>query len=882
MEEDSRPDPDELLENIKKQEELGKKGKLKLYLGMCAGVGKTFSMLQDASKAGGKGIDVVIGYVETHSRHETEFLLFHLEQIPRKQINYKGISIEEMDLDAILQRKPKLVVVDELAHTNAPGSRHTKRYLDVLELLNNGIDVYTAINVQHLESRTDFVSNITGIVIKETVPDTILDMAYEIELVDISPDELLQRLNEGKVYTKDKSEKAIKNFFRKGNLTALREMSLRITAERVDRQLRDYMSENRISGPWKSGQRILIAISSSPSSAALIRWARKVSYTMEASLVAVNVETSKALSIEDKKILNDNIGLAKELGAEFISTADEDIVKGIIRTARKENVTDIIIGKSVRKSFLKLFTKDIVQKLIEESGDIDIYIVSENVEENSKTNFGFPSPKSSSLKYILSSLCVILVSALLYPVASFFGYQSVALILLFVISVLPLYFGPGPVLVASFISPLIWNFFFVPPHFTFVISKTEDALLFVLFYIIAIVSSILTSKIRSKEILLRKREENATALYQLANDLSVSSNLTAVTDAFIKNVKKVFSAESYVVLSDENGKINNTSLSDKDYGVAQWVFANRKMAGKFTDTLPETDFTFIPIQGPRGIYGVVGISLNDKRISYEEESFLNVFVNQFASAIEREVLSDAANRNKLFKESEKLYKNLFDSISHELKTPISAIIGSTSLILDKNTNLSEENILRLINEIHTGGERLNTLVENLLDMARLESGRLAPNFTWCDVHDLFNVSLQKHENEIGRRQIIKNVPDNMPLVHIDIGLMEQVIKNILLNSIKYSDAESEIHLTADWDEEFIYIFIKDSGEGIAAEHINFIFDKFYRADKSKTGGSGLGLSIAKGFVEAHDGFISVKNVETGGVMFEIKLPNRIKYQVNEK
>jgi two-component system sensor histidine kinase KdpD len=874
MEDTSRPNPDELLESIKKQEESGKKGKLKLYLGMCAGVGKTFSMLQDASKASGKGIDTVIGYVETHGRAETEFLLFHLEQIPRKQINYKGISIEEMDIDAILARNPKIVVVDELAHTNAPGSRHTKRYLDVIELLNSGIDVYTAINVQHIESRTDFVSNITGIIIKETVPDTILDLAYEIELVDISPDELMQRLSDGKVYTKDKSEKAIKNFFRKGNLTALREMSLRITAERVDRQLRDYMVENRISGPWKSGQRILIAISASPSSAQLIRWARKVSYTMEASLIAVNVESSKPLNLEDKKSLDDNIKLVKELGAEFISTADEDVVKAIIRIARKENVTDIIIGKSKRRGLYKLFSKNIIQKLLKESGDIDIYIVSEDSGDERKLNYNLPKPQSDIIKYSISLFTILLTSAVLYPIANYIGYPSVAFILLFVISLLPLYFGPGPVLLASFISPLIWNFFFVPPYFTFVISKTEDALVFFLFYIVAIVSSILTTKIRSKEILLRKREENATALYQLANDLSNSTNLDEVINAFIKNIKKVFSADAKVMLSGDNGKLQMSSISDKEFGVAQWVFLNRKKAGKFTDTLPETDMTFIPVQGPHGIYGVAGIKLNSKKLSNEEESFLNVFVSQFASSIEREILSNSANKSILYEESEKLYKDLFDSISHELKTPISAIMGSTSLMLDKNTNLSDENKLNLIMEINTAGERLNKLVENLLDMARLESGRLAPNYGLYELNDLFNISIQKLENEIGNRKIIKDIPDGIPLVYIDIGLMEQVIRNILLNSIKYSPADSEIHLSADWDKEFIYIFLKDSGEGISEEHINFVFDKFFRADKTQTGGSGLGLSIAKGFVEAHDGTIKAKNIKGGGVMFEIKIPNK--------
>ncbi|MCX6165418.1 MAG: sensor histidine kinase KdpD [Ignavibacteriae bacterium] len=348
MEEQSRPNPDELLARIKNNEQKEKKGKLKIYLGMCAGVGKTFAMLQDASKAKGRGADVLIGYVETHGRAETEFLLFSLPQLPRKKIYYKGFELEEMDIDTILQNKPKLVVVDELAHTNAPDSRHNKRYLDVLELLDNGIDVYSAINVQHIESLADTVSQITGIIIKETVPDSILDVANEIELIDISPDELLQRLSDGRVYTADKTKDAIDNFFRKGNLSALRELSLRLTADRVDKQVRDYMQENRIPGPWKSTQRILIGIGPSPNSADLVRWARRIAYTMEASWIAVNVETPRVIDEKQKQNLNKNLELAKELGAEIITTSDTDIVKGIIRVAKRQNATHIVIGKSKR------------------------------------------------------------------------------------------------------------------------------------------------------------------------------------------------------------------------------------------------------------------------------------------------------------------------------------------------------------------------------------------------------------------------------------------------------------------------------------------------------------------------------------------------------
>ena len=883
MENDVRPNPDELLNSINKKNELINKGKLKIYLGMCAGVGKTFSMLQDAGKAKGKGIDTVIGYVETHGRSETEFLLFYLEQIERKEITYKGIKLQEMDLDAILSRRPKLVIVDELPHTNSPGSRHKKRYQDILEILNNGIDVYTALNVQHIESRADFVAQITGIKINETVPDSLLDLADEIELVDISPDELLQRLKDGKVYTKDKSREAVQSFFRKGNLTALREMSLRLTAERVDKQLRDYMSENRIPGPWKSGQRILIAISSSPSSAHLIRWARKVSYTLKASLVAVNIETSKYLNEKEINLLNKNIELAKELGAEFISTADENIVKGILRIAGKENVTDIIVGKSKENKIKKIFSKSIVQKLIDESGDIDIYVVSENTETERRKKINIPSLQSSSINYLISGLCISIVSIILYPLSDFIGYQSVALILLFVISLLPLYFGPGPVLLASFLSPLIWNYFFVPPYHTFRISKTEDALLFVLFFIITTITSVLTLRVRKKEFLLRKREERATALYKLIKELSESDNKDQIINTFKNNIKKVFKYESIVFITNESGELSteDSTLSLKEKGIINWAYSNKLKAGKHTDTLPESEYIFFPLNGTQNICGVAAIKPSEKFASDDEKNFLELFINLFTTSLEKQMLSETANRINLMQESEKLYKNIFDSISHELKTPISAIIGAVTLILDKKNTLTEKIVFDLTKEIHIGANRLNMLVENLLDMTRLESGRLEPNFAFYDFNDILNSAIEKIQSEITDVNIIKTVPDDMPLVYVDAGLMEQVIKNLLLNGVKHSGVSTEINIKTGWDEKYIYITVSDKGEGIPEEHISHIFDKFYRVNNLKTGGSGLGLSIVKGFIQAHKGKVSVKNNSDKGVTFEIQIPN-IKYKTNEK
>ncbi|MDD5361464.1 MAG: sensor histidine kinase KdpD [Ignavibacteria bacterium] len=880
MEDTTRPNPDELLEQIKKTEQKEKKGKLKIYLGMCAGVGKTFSMLQDASKAHGRGTDVLIGYVETHGRAETEFLLFYMPQLPRKKISYKGFELEEMDVDTILEKKPKLVVVDELAHTNAPGSRHNKRYLDVLELLDNGINVYTAINVQHIESLADTVSQITGIIIKETVPDSIFDIADEIELVDISPDELIQRLSDGKVYTADKAKDAVENFFRKGNLSALRELSLRLAADRVDRQVRDYMQENRIPGPWKSTQRILIGIGPNPNSSDLVRWARRIAYTMEASWVAVHVDTPIQLNEKQKLSLNNNLDLARELGAEVVITSDIDVVKGIIRIAKNENATHIVVGKSQNRNlFSKIFKTDIVNRILDESGKIDVYVVSgdtETVDEQKK--FRLPAAQSDISKYIISSCLIFLVAAICYPFSDILGHQTVALILLLVVSLLPLIMGPGPVLLAAILSPMIWNYFFVPPKFTLWISKSEDILTFIMFFIIAYVTGVLTTRIRQREKAIRQREERAVALYNLANDLSKAINLDEVVKESVKNFKKVFHSEAVIFLKEEDTAllkqvIDNQAenIPEKEFSVAEWVCANGKRAGKFTDSLPFAEYVYYPIKGPRGIYGSAGIKFANEVQFGEQEALIENFVNQVGSAVERELLNKTAGKTLILEESEKLYKTLFDSISHELKTPIAAIMAASSYLTqmkggDKDTRTD------IYNEISTASIRLNRLVENLLDMARLESGKLVVNLSACDVQDLINGALNQFGTEIGTRKINIDIPENMPFVKVDFVLIEQVLKNIIQNALLYTPAGAGIDIKVSFDNEYSYIFISDNGPGIPEKGIEHIFEKFYRVDNKTAGGTGLGLSISKGIIEAHKGTITVVNKKSGGLKFQIKIP----------
>ncbi|MEW5797828.1 MAG: sensor histidine kinase KdpD [Bacteroidota bacterium] len=870
-----RPDPDALLQALKKEQEHSQRGKLKIFFGMCAGAGKTYDMLKSAHEVKSKGIDVVTGYIETHKRPETEALVAGLEIIPRKKIDYRGVELEEMDLDALLQRKPAIALVDELAHTNAPTSRHAKRYHDVLELLDNGINVYTTLNVQHLESRADTVAQITGSIVRETVPDSIFELADEVELIDISPEDLLKRLEEGKVYTPDRSKHAILNFFQKGNLTALREMSLRLTAERVDHQLRDYMQSKRITDTWKSGQRLLVGISPSPSSVSVIRWARRMAYTMNATWIAVYVETSKVLSDTAKVQVNSNIKLARELGAEIITTADENIASAMVRIAHQHNATQILVGKTTQR---KIFGSTLLDSIIELSGDLDVYVVGEHDESTTKKKFTLPEFHSGILQYGISSLIIVIAALACYPLANYLGYQTVSLILLLIVALLPLIFGVGPVLLAAGLSAMLWNFFFIPPRFTFIIGLPQDILMFTMYFAIAAVTGTLTARIRAREKAVRLREAHSSALFSLTKQLTITKTQDEVANTAIENISRFFASDVTIFLSQPDGDIftlahpnSMYAVDEKEFSVAAWVYWNEKKAGKFTDTLPSASATYYPITGPRYPLGVLGVrARNGKQFTVDQESLLQNFIAQIASTLEREQLNDLARRTVIYAESEKLYKTLFNSISHELRTPIAAIVSASEGLREKiqsNTYQQE-----FVDEINTAAERLNRLVENLLDMTRLESGQLAPKLDWCDLRDIVNASLKKLEKELSGHSVTIEIAEDLPLMKLDFGLIEQAIANLLHNASQYTPAGTTITVLARQQEHTLVVIIRDNGPGFPAQALKKLFEKFYRVPGTRTGGTGLGLSIAKGFVEAHKGTIAASNHPNGGALFEIKIP----------
>jgi two-component system sensor histidine kinase KdpD len=876
-----RPNPDELLAALAKEEERSKRGKLKIFFGMCAGVGKTYTMLQAAHIEKKKGNDIVIGYVETHKRKETEALVSGFEIIPRKAIEYKSTAVEEMDLDAIITRDPQTVLVDELAHTNAPGSRHTKRYQDVQELLENGINVFTTLNVQHLESRTDTVAQITGVIIRETLPDFIFENSDDIELVDITPDELLQRLSDGKVYTPERSKEAVNNFFRKGNITALREMSLRIVADRVDNQLHDYMQDKRIRGPWKSGLHFLVAIGVSPSSAGLLRWAKNLAYSMGANVEALYVETAQRLTPKDHEQLDLNIALAKELGFKVRIVTNDDLVKAIVNYAQKENITHIIVGKSRAgsvRSLLKL--GNFVNRLIKYSGNIDVYILGSDtpVEDKFNVKAVIPQFTSRSTQYLTVSLIVILSSILCYFVKDIIGYQTISVILLFLVSILALFYGTGPILFAATLSAIIWDYFFIPPQFTMLIQKPLDILLLFMFFIIALLNGTLTSRVRRQEKKIRIREERTNALYQLTKDLNSISGFDDVIQVAADFINRYFKLECCIVVKNDLNQLevkpleNSTiQLKESEMSIINWVEKNSLKAGKFTDTLPSNEYTFYPLIGSSNTLGVIVVKQTTV-FTHGEEQFWESSLAQIVGKYEREQLRNATRKTYMISESEKLYKTLFNSISHELRIPIATIMGSSETLLEQE--LPEQIQKELFSEINIASIRLNRLVENLLNMSRLESGRITPHSDWCDAQDLVNSVSESLKYELESFTFKTDIPDDLPLIYVDFGLMEQVLHNLILNATQHSLQGSVIQLKFHIVDENLVIKVIDQGHGFPETELASVFDKFYRGKDSKAGGTGLGLSIVKGFVEAHNGTISASNGEKGGAVFTIKIPTK--------
>lgn len=646
-----RPDPDELLRKITKEESAKHRGKFKIFFGMCAGVGKTYSMLEAAHAAKKDGKDVVVGYVETHKRKETERLTQDLEIISRRKIDYRGTEFEEMDIDAILQRKPEIVLVDELAHSNITGSRHLKRYQDVIEILENGIDVYTTINVQHVESRSVTVNEITGIAIHEKVPDSVFDLATDIELVDISPDDLLKRLAEGKVYVSAKTTQATQNFFRKGNLHALRELALRITAEKVDSELINYKRDKNIGEVWKTTEKLLVAVGAGPYSAKLIQWTRRMAFNLGAQWFAVTVDTGVQLSEKERFNLNRNIQLAEQLGATVINIVNADVVEGIMLIAHENNVNQIVIGKSLRDNKLSsLWKKNISNRILNESGNIDIFVVKadKSVHADKKQNFRIQFVTSKINDYLIAFGIVAILTLLCFPFSHIIGYQTVGMIYLLTITILSLFMGRSAVVFTAILSSAVWNYFFIPPTFTFYIKRFEDMVTLSANLIIALVVSVLITRIKKYHSVLSINQRNNIILNSLLENLNKATSIKEVVAITRNELQHSFNADAVVYLKEKEGThLHNRAFgsqelnSIKDFAVGIWSFTSNEVAGKFTDTLSDANLQFIPLTTIYGTWGVIGVRfLDDKTPSFDVQRILKIMYAQVALSIEREINND--------------------------------------------------------------------------------------------------------------------------------------------------------------------------------------------------------------------------------------------------
>ncbi|HOT97371.1 MAG TPA: sensor histidine kinase KdpD [bacterium] len=875
----SRSEPDALLAKIKAAESGIRKGRLKIFFGMCAGVGKTFAMLREARQLKAEGREVVIGLIETHGRAETEALTSGIERLDLLPLSHREITFHEFHLDAALQRQPGLILVDELAHSNIPGARHPKRYQDVLELLDNGIDVFTTLNVQHLESYATTVEEITGVPVRETVPDSVLERADEIALIDIPEPELLKRLAEGKVYAPEGARRAARGFFRSGNLTALREMALRVTADHVDRQLRTWMENEKIAGPWKSSHRLLAGLSWSPFSAQLIRWTRRMAAALGASWMAVYVETSAKRTPAQTELLMKNMRLAQELGAELVTVYNEDIVEGLLAVARENNVTQIVVGKPGGGRVRRFFAGEpLVNKLIRTSGQIDIHIVRGEMDEAVPAPaIPRPHPHSTASDYGLGLLAVSCVTALLFALPMQINYLSVALYLLFVVTLLSLKIGRGPVLAAAGLSALLWNLLFIPPRFTFSIARVEDVLIFCLYFVIAIVTGTLTAEIRRKEEIVRQREQRAVALYTMSQQLAAAGSLPAIIRIAHEQIARTFDADVALFLQDGDGLAIQNGGSwqpdDKEVSVAQWVAKNRKAAGKATANLPQAYGRFEPLATPREVHGVAGLAFHQEEIfSLDQESLLANFCSQIAAAIERERFIENRHQVELADASEKLFKTLLNSVSHEFRTPLSVISGAIETLTDTALPLAAPDRHALLEEIRSAASRLNALVENLLNMSRLESGHIHPKLEWCDIGDIFSALHRRFIPAAMQHHVVFQSTEHLPLILTDPGLVEQALAHLIENALRYTPEKTGIEVRAGMELATLILKVRDQGPGIPDDALPHIFDKFRRIVPSSRGGTGLGLSISKGLIESMNGTISAANAPEGGLEITLRLP----------
>lgn len=881
----SRPDPDRLLARVQSEEQQSLRGKLKIFLGYAAGVGKTFAMLEAAHQRKGEGVDVVVGYIETHGRVETEALLSGLEVLPPETISYRSVILTELNTDAIIARQPQLVLVDELAHTNASGSRHVKRFQDVDELLAAGIDVYTTLNIQHLESLNDVVAQITGITVRETIPDRVIDQASEIELVDLPPDELLNRLQEGKVYIPEQAVRAIRKFFRKGNLTALRELSMRRAAERVDDQMRDYMQIRAIPGPWPAAERLMVCISPNPLGERLVRSTRRLADELNAEWIAVYIETPAhaRLSHEQRARVTKTLLLAEELGGRSFTLSGPSVHESVLKYAQEHNVTKIIVGKPLRPRWREILFGSIVDRLVRSGGNIDVYIISSEVDSSPARKESVLHPTWAWRRYFYALFLFFGAFGISRIIQPYISPTNLVMVFLLAVVVTAAFLGRGPSILVSFISVLAFDFFFVPPFLTLAVSDTEYILTFIGLFGVGLVISELTARLRDQVDVAKHREMETATLYALSRDLSIAEGLEEIIRAVSENISETFGREVVIFLpeGDKNEKLKpytpnpNFTLDEHELAVATWSYQHGQPAGRGTETLIASDSRYIPLKTSKGVVGVLGVKPQKPgdQLTGDRRRLLETFTSQAALAIERARLAEQAQYAQLLQAAERLQTALLNSISHDLRTPLVSVTGALSSLVEGGPAMDAEIRQSLVETALEEADRMNRLVSNLLNMTRLEAGALQVVKQPGDIQDTIGTALENLRARLADRQVSVIVPEDTPLIPMDFVLIVQVLVNLIDNSLKYSPENTPIDIHVWQDNGMMQVQISDRGMGIPPDDLNHIFDKFYRVKRPENiSGTGLGLSISKGIVEAHGGRIWAENRPGGGAVVSFSLP----------
>jgi two-component system sensor histidine kinase KdpD len=881
---EGRPDPDVLLDRARDEEAHERRGRLKVFLGAVAGVGKTYAMLHAARERKTEGVDVVVGWVDTHGRAETEALLPGLEVLPRRPIEYRGQVLTEFDLDLSLTRRPTLILVDELAHTNAPGSRHAKRWQDVMEILDAGIHVYATLNIQHLESLNDVVAQITGVIVRETLPDSVLEHADEVELIDLPPEDLLQRLKEGKVYVPEQAAEAAQSFFRKGNLIALRELALRRTADRVDIQMRHYMRDHAIRKTWPVTERIIACVGSGPHSVRVVRAAKRFADALRAEWIVAYVETPAHARLMDldRARVAETLRLAEQLGAETVVLSGHAVSEEVLAHARRRNVSKIVVGKPEHRRWRHQLFGTIADELIRGAGETDVYIISG--EESANVPYVAPrQPRGIGwLPYARAAGIVAFSTGVAWTMFPYFELSNLIMVYLLGVVLVASRSEPGPSIFASILSVAAFDVFFVPPFLTFHVSDTQYFVTFAVMLVVALVISGFTVRIRWLAAAAAQRERRTAALYGLSRELASTRGVAGILEAAARHIAEVFRARVVFLLPDGAGVLTAHKspgvfeLDPTEMGVGRWVLEHNQPAGRGTGTLPGAKALYLPLAASRGPIGVLGVRSEDAHVLETPEQLhqLETFANQTALAIERGLLAEEAHAAQVWMETEKLRSSLLSSVSHDLRTPLAAITGASSSLLETGDRLDPGTRREMLETIGDEANRLSRLVHDLLEMSRLEAGVVKPRMEWYPLEEILGAALARMGKIHKDRQIVTRLADNLPMISVDDVLIEQVLVNLLDNAAKYSPSNSSIELAAHPEEGAIVVEVADRGPGVDSEDLERVFEKFYRGKAPNGRGVGLGLAICRGFVEAHGGRIWAMNRPGGGTIFRFTLPLR--------